>query len=48
MLNFKSFGLLISLTLGNTAASPAGKPLLNDFYVNTQFCDHFKINSISV
>ena len=44
MLNFKSLGLLISTKSGNGGSSSlAGNPLLVDFDVNTQFCDHLKL-----
>ena len=52
MLNFKSDDVLIPTTAFNAGFPPcAGTASFaspNAFCVNTQFCDHFKINSISV
>ena len=52
MLNFKSDGAFIAVTASNAGLSPcagtASFPSLNAFWVKTQSCDHFKINSISV
>ena len=49
MLNFKSDGVFIAVTAGARIFPSIGSFLsLNTFSPNTQFCDYFKINSISV
>ena len=48
MLNFKSDGVFIVLTIACIGFCVTSFPSLVAFSVNTQFWDHFKINYISV